>query len=71
MERFYGEYYFRARVIWRVVRKAILNSQERRRLAKEAREYLSLRSKRKKFVRDGRQALTNQASRCDAAPSLD
>jgi radical SAM superfamily enzyme YgiQ (UPF0313 family) len=37
VERFYGEYYFRPRVVWRVVRKAILNSHERRRLAKEAR----------------------------------
>src|SRR5437867_2482231 len=26
VERFYGEYYFRPRVIWRVVRKAIFNS---------------------------------------------
>lgn len=50
VERFYGEYYFRPRVAWRVVRKAIFNSQERRRLTKEAREYLSLRSKRKRFV---------------------
>jgi radical SAM superfamily enzyme YgiQ (UPF0313 family) len=68
VERFYGEYYFRTRVIWRVVRKAILNTEERRRLAKEAREYLSLRSKRKKFVRDGRRTLTNGG---EAAPSLD
>ena len=27
VERFYGEYYFRPRVIWRVVRKAIFDSQ--------------------------------------------
>ncbi len=50
VERFYGEYYFRPRVIWRVVRKALFDSSERRRLTKEAREYLALRSKRKKFV---------------------
>ena len=50
VERFYGEYFFRARVIWRIVRKAIFNSSERRRLTKEAREYMALRSKRKKFV---------------------
>lgn len=56
VERFYGEYYFRPRVIWRVVRKAVFDSSERRRLAKEAREYLALRSKRKKFVQDQRQA---------------
>jgi hopanoid biosynthesis associated radical SAM protein HpnJ len=50
VERFYGEYFFRPRVVWRIVRKAIFNGEERRRLAKEAREYMALRSKRKKFV---------------------
>jgi len=62
VERFYGEYYFRARVIWRVVRKAAFNSNERRRLAKEAREYLSLRSKRKRFVLDERKRLAGSAA---------
>jgi hopanoid biosynthesis associated radical SAM protein HpnJ len=56
VERFYGEFYFRPRVVWRIVRKAIFNGAERRRLVKEAREYLALRSKRKKFVLDNRQA---------------
>jgi hypothetical protein len=37
-------------VIWRVVRKALWDGAERRRLYKEAREYMALRSKRKKFV---------------------
>lgn len=54
VEKFYGEYYFRPRVAWRVVRKAIFHGDERRRLYKEAREYLALRSKRKKFVKDQR-----------------
>jgi hopanoid biosynthesis associated radical SAM protein HpnJ len=62
VERFYGEYYFRLGVIWRVVRKAIFNSHERRRLAKEAREYLSLRSKRKRFVDDQRKAVAASAA---------
>lgn len=56
VERFYGEYYFRPRVVWRVVRRAIFNAGERKRLAKEAREYLALRSKRKRFVAKERQA---------------
>jgi hopanoid biosynthesis associated radical SAM protein HpnJ len=56
VERFYGEYFFRPRVIWRIVRKAIFNGDERRRLAKEAREYMALRAKRKKFVADQRAA---------------
>ena len=56
VERFYGEYYFRPRVAWRVVRRAIFDSGERRRLYKEAREYLALRSKRKRFVTEQRQS---------------
>ena len=50
VERFYGEYFFRPRVAWRIVRKAIFNHHERKRLYKEAREYMSLRAKRKQFV---------------------
>ena len=50
VERFYGEYYFRPKAAWRVVRKAIFDGAERRRLYKEAREYLALRAKRKRFV---------------------
>jgi hopanoid biosynthesis associated radical SAM protein HpnJ len=50
VERFYGEYYFRPKAAWRVVRKAIFNNEERRRLYKEAREYLALRARRKKFI---------------------
>lgn len=52
VERFYGEYYFRPKAAWRIVKKAVFNNAERRRLYKEAREYLALRSKRKQFVRD-------------------
>jgi radical SAM superfamily enzyme YgiQ (UPF0313 family) len=55
VERFYGEYYFRPKAAWRVVRKAIFNGEERRRLYKEAREYLALRNKRKRFVREQRE----------------
>lgn len=56
VERFYGEYYFRPKVVWRVVRKAVFDGKERKRLFKEAREYLSLRAKRKKFVSSTRAA---------------
>ena len=52
VERFYGEYYFRPRVAWRIMRKAMFDSSERRRLYKEAREYLSFRQKRKKIRRE-------------------
>src|SRR5207302_7168519 len=52
VERFYSEYYFRPKVAFRIVRKAIFNGPERRRLYKEAREYLSLRVKRKQFIKE-------------------
>ena len=55
VERFYGEYYFRPRAAWRIVRKAIFDNAERKRLYKEAREYLALRRKRKRFVKDQRE----------------
>jgi hopanoid biosynthesis associated radical SAM protein HpnJ len=51
VERFYGEYYFRPKVALRLVGKAMFNNDERKRLYKEAREYLALRSKRKAFVK--------------------
>jgi radical SAM superfamily enzyme YgiQ (UPF0313 family) len=52
VERFYGEFYFRPKVAFRLVRKAIFHNDERRRLYKEAREYLALRAKRKLYVKD-------------------
>jgi radical SAM superfamily enzyme YgiQ (UPF0313 family) len=62
VERFYGEYYFRPRVVWRVVRKAIFDTKERRRLTKEAREYMALRTKRKKYIADQRAAAPSAVS---------
>ncbi|MBA0087181.1 MAG: hypothetical protein HRJ53_19530 [Acidobacteria bacterium Pan2503] len=65
VERFYGEYFFRPRVAWRIVKKAMFDRQDRKRLYKEAREYLALRSKRKKFVaatKNARQSATAAVS---------
>jgi radical SAM superfamily enzyme YgiQ (UPF0313 family) len=59
VERFYGEYYFRPKAAWRVVRKAIFHRDDRARLYKEAREYLALRSKRRKFVEDQKRLATS------------
>jgi hopanoid biosynthesis associated radical SAM protein HpnJ len=52
VERFYGEYYFRPKVALRLVGKALFDNNDRRRLYKEAKEYLALRSKRKQYVKD-------------------
>jgi radical SAM superfamily enzyme YgiQ (UPF0313 family) len=65
VERFYSEYYFRTRVIWRMVRKVIFNSHDRKRLTKEAREYMALRARRKKFISDQRQQTTVSANAGD------
>jgi radical SAM superfamily enzyme YgiQ (UPF0313 family) len=61
VERFYGEYYFRPKAAWRIVRKAIFDGHERKRLYKEARDYMSLRQKRKKFVADHKAGVLSQA----------
>ena len=53
VERFYGEYYFRPKTAWRVVKKAMQNN-DLPRLYKEAREYLAQRSKRKQYVANER-----------------
>jgi radical SAM superfamily enzyme YgiQ (UPF0313 family) len=61
VERFYGEYYFRPKAAWRIVRKGIFDGQERRRIYKEAKDYLSLRAKRKKYVADEKASVLKQA----------
>jgi hopanoid biosynthesis associated radical SAM protein HpnJ len=50
VEYFYDSYYFRPRIVARIVKNAIFDGQERKRLFKEAKEYLNLRAKRKEFV---------------------
>ncbi len=50
VESFYARYYFRPRIIFRIVRRAIFDSRESKRLYREAREFFKLRAKRKHFV---------------------
>lgn len=52
VNRFYDSYYFRPRVIWRIVREALWDAHERKRLYEEAVEYLRLRSERWKYTRN-------------------
>jgi len=51
VHRFYDEYYFRPKAAWRIVKKAIFNGDERRRLYKEARTFWKLRTARNKLVK--------------------
>jgi len=51
VNRFYDSYYFRPRVVWRIVRDSLWDAHERKRLYTEAVEYLRVRSERSKYAR--------------------
>ena len=51
VHRFYDEYYFRPKAVFRILRKAAFDSSERRRLYKEAKSFLKLRAARNKMVK--------------------
>src|SRR5213082_2690774 len=55
VHRFYDEYYFRPKAVFRIVRKAFFNNAERKRLYKEAKSFMKLRAQRKKYVANRRQ----------------
>ncbi len=67
VERFYGEYYFRPKAAWRIVRKAMFNNNDRKRLYKEAKSYLSLRHKRQKYVAEYKAAGVDPSLKADPA----
>jgi len=50
VEYFYGRYYFRPKIVYRIVRRGIFDRQEGRRLYQEARDFLRLRARRRKFT---------------------
>ena len=52
VNRFYDSYYFRPKVVWRIVREALWDSHERKRLYHEAVEYLHVRSERAKWAQN-------------------
>ncbi len=52
VNRFYDTYYFRRRVVWRIVRKALWDGDERKRLYHEAVEFLRLRAERWRYARN-------------------
>ncbi len=51
VHRFYDEYYFRPRAVFRILRKAAFDGAERKRLYVEAKTFLKLRSARNKMVK--------------------
>src|ERR1700756_1253256 len=54
VHRFYDEYYFRPKAIFRIVRKAAFDSVERKRLFREAKSFMKLRAARNRSVKESR-----------------
>ena len=54
VHRFYDEYYFRPKAVFRIVKKAVFNSSERKRLYKDAKSFLKLRAARNRSVKESR-----------------
>src|SRR5215469_8695233 len=54
VHRFYDEYYFRPKAVFRIVKKAAFDSTERKRLYREAKSFLKLRAMRNRAVKDAR-----------------
>jgi len=51
VHKFYDEYYFRPKAIFRIVRKSAFDSGERKRLYKEAKSFMKLRAARNKAAK--------------------
>jgi hopanoid biosynthesis associated radical SAM protein HpnJ len=62
VHRFYDEYYFRPKAVFRILRKAAFDSNDRKRLYKEAKTFLKLRSARNKMVKKHQDAAAAAAA---------
>ncbi len=56
VHRFYDEYYFRPKAIFRIVKRAAFNSTDRKRLYTEAKSFMKLRAARNRSVQGDAQA---------------
>jgi hopanoid biosynthesis associated radical SAM protein HpnJ len=54
VHRFYDEYYFRPKAVFRILKKAAFDGHERKRLYKEARTFLKVRAMRNQWVKEKR-----------------
>jgi len=52
VHKFYDEYYFRPKAVFRIVSKSLFNGEERKRLYKEAKSFMKLRSARNKATKE-------------------
>jgi hopanoid biosynthesis associated radical SAM protein HpnJ len=68
VHKFYDEYYFRPKAVFRIVRKAAFNSTDRKRLYKEAKSFLKLRAQRNRLAKEMR-ANASHGSEAATAPA--
>jgi len=54
VHKFYDEYYFRPKAVFRIVKKAMFNSTDRKRLYREAKSFLKLRAQRNRVAKEMR-----------------
>lgn len=54
VHRFYDDYYFRPKAVFRILKKAAFNSNDRKRLYREARTFLKVRSMRNKMAKNSK-----------------
>ncbi len=70
VHKFYDEYYFRPKAVFRIVRKAVFNGEERKRLYKEAKSFMKLRAARNKAAKEmvaAKQASADKPRRAEVA----
>ncbi len=62
VHRFYDEYYFRPKAIFRIVKRAAFNSTDRKRLYTEAKSFMKLRAARNRSVQETRRQQNSAGS---------
>ena len=62
VHKFYDEYYFRPKAVFRIVRKAVFNGEERKRLYKEAKSFMKLRAARNRSAKEMRETTARKES---------
>src|SRR5258708_17390383 len=68
VHRFYDEYYFRHRAVFRILRKAMFDSNDRKRLYKEAKTFMKVRAMRNKMFKDKGKAKAQHPTPTPAPP---
>ncbi|HEX8816451.1 MAG TPA: hopanoid biosynthesis associated radical SAM protein HpnJ [Terriglobales bacterium] len=62
VHRFYDEYYFRPKAVFRILKKAAFDGVERKRLYHEAKTFLKVRAARNKWVKEKRERQDSAAA---------